>query len=76
VRNPLEHQFSEAYNQIDTLLSKLTVDEIESLAGALVGELVDRGDSTVGAAQALHEAIDGGVMGSDAFDHFHRPRPN
>ena len=70
--NPLDalypDHFSEEYKQAEEHLPNMTDFDLAGLAGALVGELVNRGNDTDTALQTVIDAAKGGADGSRIFD--------
>lgn len=70
--NPLEalypDHFSPQYKEAEKLIPQMTDFDLSGLAGALVAELVNRGNDTDSALEAIVLAAQGGADGSRAFD--------
>lgn len=70
--NPIDHlypdMFSEEYKKVEASIPELTDFDIGGIAGALVAELVNRGNDTDTALQTIIDAARGGAEGSRAFD--------
>lgn len=59
---------SEEYDDACHTLPHLTETELRALVGAIVAELVNRGNDTQTALDAVIKAARGGAEGSRAFD--------
>lgn len=70
--NPMEQlypdAFSDEYKKVEGKLPELTDFDLGGLAGALVAELVNRGNDTETALQSIVEAARAGAEGSRIFD--------
>lgn len=59
---------SEAYEDVETRLGRLTPFELAGVVGAVVAEFVNRGNDTDTALRLTVEAAEAGAHGSRAFD--------
>lgn len=59
---------SEAYEDVETRLERLTPFELAGVVGAVVAEFVNRGNDTETALQLVLDAARSGADGSRVFD--------